>query len=79
MIFKNDAFSLASKNFIFLSNFHYKKFNLRPEIEGEWGKWFVSVHFGKEGVTEPKFGTQKKNRDVKCHFKGLFYQKRNFI
>ena len=37
----------------------FKKIDLRPEIEGEWEKWFVSVNFGKDGATEPKFGTQK--------------------
>ena len=53
-------FHWLQNNFISLSNFHYKKINLRNEIEGEWEKWLVSVKFSKDGLTEPKFGTQKE-------------------
>ena len=60
------SFHGLQKNFISLSNFNYKKFNLRPEIEGEREKWFFSINFSKEGVTEPKFGTQKEI--VKCNY-----------
>ena len=55
-------FHWLQNNFISLSNFRYKKINLRNEIEGEWEKWLVSVKFSKDGVTEPKFGTQKDSR-----------------
>ena len=59
-------FHWLQNNFISLSNFRYKKINLRNEIEGEWEKWLVSVKFSKDGVTEPKFGTQKEL--VKCNY-----------
>ena len=59
-------FHWLQNNFISLSNFHYKKINLRHEIEGEWEKWLVSVKFSKDGVTEPQFGTQKEL--VKCNY-----------
>ena len=60
VIFKHGAFSLATKQFHFPLEFSLQEDQFKTWIEGEWEKWLVSVKFSKDGLTEPKFGTQKE-------------------